>query len=85
MEKRSLPLSATNATSTAANAEPCERPGGEESSSVPKCCQSCDYYKPLVTIASVYGRDCAAFGRIDGVKNDSCGLWSPRMIRRRTI
>jgi hypothetical protein len=27
---------------------------------------------------TLLGRDCAAFGTIDGVKNDRCGMWNPR-------
>ena len=41
---------------------------------IPKCCQSCDYYKPRFW--RVWGKECAAFGPVDGVKDDRCGLYS---------
>jgi len=49
---------------------------GSGSGSIPKCCSCCGYYKPQMW--TLLGRDCAAFGTIDGVKNDRCGMWNPR-------
>lgn len=41
---------------------------------LPECCKGCDFI-------SAEGK-CAAFGSVDGIKNDSCGLRaSPRGIK----
>lgn len=66
-------------TVSEAGEQPSGKPtDGSGQKSVPKCCASCSYYKPKVTIANIWGRECAAFDSIAGVRKNRCGLWSPR-------
>ena len=44
---------------------------------IPDCCQSCGHYKPQ--FYRVLIKECAAFGTVDGVKDDTCGAWCKRI------
>lgn len=78
-EKESSAALLTGKIASAAVEQPSGKPvDGSEQKSVPKCCASCSYYKPKVTVANIWGRECAAFGSIAGVRKNRCGLWSPR-------
>lgn len=78
-EKEYSAASLTGKIASAAGEQPSGKPAdGNEQKSVPKCCASCSYYKPKVTVANIWGRECAAFGSIAGVRKNRCGLWSPR-------
>ena len=49
---------------------------------IPACCKTCDFYRPKFW--RMAGRECAAFGTVDGVKDDRCGLYSNGKAKRET-
>lgn len=42
----------------------------------PLCCQRCAHYRP--TFFLKIGRECAAFGTVEGVLDDKCGFYAPK-------
>ena len=50
----------------------------ETHTNVPACCLTCGYYLPQ--FHTVVGKQCAAFGTVQGVKWDRCGAWTPRAL-----
>lgn len=50
----------------------------ETHANVPACCLTCGYYLPQ--FHTVVGKQCAAFGTVQGVKWDRCGAWTPRVL-----
>ena len=40
---------------------------------IPTCCLTCGNYRPQ--FYRVQSKECAAFGTVDGVKDDVCGAW----------
>lgn len=42
----------------------------------PEICTRCDYYKPKFW--RVQQKECAAFGTVDGVRDNRCGMFSRR-------
>lgn len=45
---------------------------------IPSCCLSCGHYHPQ--FYRVKYKECAAFGTVDGVKDDICGAWCKRIM-----
>lgn len=51
---------------------------GTVTGEIPACCLTCGYYLPQ--FHTVVGKQCAAFGTVQGVKWDRCGAWTPRVL-----
>lgn len=54
-----------------------EQSGGTpRSGNVPGCCKRCSHYLPQFW--TQLGKECSAFGTVEGVNNGCCGFWTPK-------
>lgn len=58
------------------SAEPSAPEGGGTTGQVPLCCLHCAHFRP--TFYLKIGRECAAFGMVEGVLDDKCGFYAPK-------
>ena len=49
----------------------------EEMESVPDMCLKCGNYKPM--FFTVAGKQCAVFGKIEGIDRERCSMWCRRI------
>lgn len=50
--------------------------GTTENAAVPECCKRCAHYLPKFW--RQLGKECGAFGTVEGVKNGRCGFWAAK-------
>lgn len=68
---------ATNALwATRREAERARRRYNKKNGAVPGCCKRCSHYLPQFW--AQLGKECSAFGTVEGVKNGHCGFFAPK-------